>query len=248
MRSIRLLPIVMMAAFALLLLKTVGLITQGSYVLTGTDSAFAQPVELSDSEVTAAEKASQNLFTRQAPTPISSSQIDAVVVRENKDGDKIAIGSIDGVNNTERAVLERLSERRVELDLLSNELDIRVALIDAAEQRLEQRVAGLEALEARITALVDERKALDDAQFKGLVSMYETMKPGDAAEIFDALNMEILLKVSRSMSSRKMAIVLAKMSRERAMALTQRLAVVEVDPTFEAPTDDVANLPQIIGQ
>ncbi len=248
MRSIRLLPIVMMAAFALLLLKTVGLITQGNYVLSGTNSAFAQQDTLSDSEVKAAEKASQALFSRQGQTPIGSSQIDAIPMKENKDGDKIAIGSTDGVNNTERAVLERLSERRVELDLLRDELDMRVVLIDAAEQRLAQRVAGLEELEARIAALVDERKALDDTQFKGLVSMYETMKPGDAAEIFNALNMEILLKVSRSMSSRKMALVLAKMNRERAMALTIQLAVVEVDPTFEAPDDDVASLPQIVGQ
>ena len=258
MKSIRLLPIVILATFALLMLKSVGLITNGEYVLVGTNSVNAQEnltqdetgknlPQFSASDNQAAERASENLFSRANEAPINSTSLDAVPVTKNNNGDKIAIGSIDGVNNTERAILERLGERRTELELFSSELDVRLALVEAAENRLALRIANLEEIEARIDLKVKEKKSLDDAQFKGLVGMYETMKPGDAAAIFNDLPMNVLLRVASSMSSRKMAPVLAKMSKTRASELTQRLAEIEVEPTMQAPLDDVANLPQIIG-
>ena len=42
MRSIRLLPIVIFAALALLVFKGIGLVTNGGYVLTGTAQVVAQ--------------------------------------------------------------------------------------------------------------------------------------------------------------------------------------------------------------
>ncbi len=249
MKSIRLLPMVIMAAFALLLLKGLEIFTQTESGLSGTNTAQAQQVsDLSDAEIKAADRAAQTLFSRQEEAPINSTQIDAIPMSENKYGDKIPIGSIDGVNETEKAILERLSERRTELDLLSEQIEMRMALVEAAEKRLEQRAAGLKEIEARIEALVNERKALDDEQFRALISMYETMKPGDAAEIFNELNMNILLKVARAINPRKMAPILAKMDREKAMALTQNMASIKTEPNFAAPIDDIENLPQIIGQ
>ncbi len=248
-----------MASFALLMLKGIGLLTQGSYVLTGTTTASAQDVaikndsgenlpQISISDGLAAEKAAQNLFARANNTPLSSNQLDSVPMTENNQGDKIPLGSIDGMSSSEQAILERLGERRTELELFSSELDIRLALVDAAEKRLAERIAGLQEIEARIDLKVKEKKALDDAQFKGLVSMYENMKPSDAAAIFNDLPMNILLKVSSNMSARKMAPVLAKMNKIRASELTQRLADVEIEPSMDAPLDDISSLPQIIGQ
>lgn len=251
MKSIRLLPVVVLAASALLILKGIGLVTEGGYILSGTDIARAQAEqsqEFSQSEINAADRASGTLFSRAEQTPVSSSQIDAVPLTENKAGDKIAIGSNDGVNNTEKAILERLSERRTELDLLSDQLQTRATLVEAAEKRLAERIAGLQAIEARIGALVEEKKALDGVQFKGLVGMYETMKPSDAAAIFDSLSMSVLLRVARSMNPRKMSPVLAKMKTERARELTQRLASVEPEPSLNAPLDDLSSLPQIVGE
>jgi flagellar motility protein MotE (MotC chaperone) len=228
----------------------VGLITEGGYILAGTSVARAQeePSEFTESDQSAADRASGTLFSRADQTPISSSQIDAVPFSENNAGDKIAIGSADGVNETEKAVLERLSERRTELDLLSVELETRASLVEAAEQRLADRIKGLEEIEARISALVDEKKALDDKQFKGLVGMYETMKPAAAASIFDNLSMNVLLRVARSMNPKKMAPVLAKMSTDRARELTQKLASVEPEPAMDAPLENTSDLPQIVGE
>ena len=250
MTSVRLLPIVVFAAFALLVLKGVGIVTEGGYVLLGTDLVLAQQEQqpaFDESAVRAADRASENLFSRAEPAPISSNQLDAVPVVENTAGEKIAIGSTDGLDQTERAVLERLGERRVELEVLQSDLEVRIALVEAAEKRLAERIVGLEAIEARITALVDQKKALDDEQFAGVVSMYETMKPGDAAAIFDSLAIEVLVRVAQNMNPRKLAPVLAKMNTERAQELTMKLASVEPEPKLDVPIDDMASLPQIVG-
>lgn len=260
MRSIRLLPIVVFATFALLVLKTVGLVTQGGYVLTGAQSVFAQSESaddpaalfadngLSAREREAAQRASDNLFSRAEPAPLSSAQLDAVPVTENSLGEKVAIGPTDGVDETERAVLDRLSERRAELDVLEASLDTRKALVEAAEKRLAERITGLEAVEARIEALVAEKKALDDEQFAGVVGMYETMKPRDAAAIFNTLGADVLVRVAQHMNPRKLAPVMAEMDTERARDLTMRLAEVEPEPSLDAEVSDLENLPQIIGE
>lgn len=263
MKSVRLLPIVIAATLALLVLKGIGLMTNGSYVLTGTTVAQAQSqpepapdmtmqaeddAGFSEDAINAADRASETLFERAAPAPLSSSQIDAIPVTENKAGDKIAIGSSDSINETERAVLERLTERRTSLDQLATDLEARRLVVEAAEQRLAERIEGLEAIEARIAALVDERKAQDDAQFAALVNMYENMKPRDAAEIFNDLEMDVLLRVAQAMNPRKMSPIMAGMATEKAQDLTLLLAEFEPEPSLDAPVDDLEDLPQIVGE
>ena len=66
---------------------------------------------------------------------------------------------------------------------------LRLQLVEAAEAQLEERAAALAAVEARINALVDQQKAVEDGQFAAIISMYETMKPGEAAAIFNDLDM-----------------------------------------------------------
>ncbi|HVZ52231.1 MAG TPA: flagellar protein FlbB [Pseudolabrys sp.] len=124
----------------------------------------------------------------------------------------------------ERAVLERLQDRRRELDARSRELDMRENLIKAAEKRLEAKVAELKDLESRVTTAVGTRDKVEAARFKGIVAMYENMKPKDAARIFDRLDLKVLIEVSTLMKPNKMSDVLAQMSSEAAERLTVELA------------------------
>ena len=91
-------------------------------------------------------------------------------------------------SGAERAILERLQERRQELDTRARELDIRESLIKAAEKRMEGQLAELKATEARITVATQQKDDAQAARFKGIVTMYENMKPRDAAKIFDRLD------------------------------------------------------------
>jgi len=175
---------------------------------------------------------------------------DAEAVQENGKGGLTPLAG-EGALATQKALLARLSERRTELESLQTELDMRSALVDAAEKRLEERAATVAAMEAQIGALVAEKKSMEDAQLKSIIGMYETMKPKEAASVFNTLDMEVLLKVARSMNPRKMAPIMAKMDTKRAEELTVRLAAIQPEPTVAEATptgQDISALPQIVGQ
>ncbi len=124
----------------------------------------------------------------------------------------------------ERAVLEALRARRAEIEQREQAAAQREQMLAAAERRLGQRVEELSALQARLEALERERAAREEAGLRGLVKLYEGMRPRDAAAIFDELDMPVLLSIVDSMREAKAAPVLAAMRPERARALTAELA------------------------
>ncbi|MBN9316052.1 MAG: hypothetical protein J0I99_09960 [Devosia sp.] len=175
----------------------------------------------------------------------------------NAHGDAIAMGldaegklsPITADEGSEADLLTRLGDRRGELDAREKELDMRMALVEAAEKRLEERTATLKALEAQINALVEQKKSDAKEQFAGIVAMYETMKPKEAATLFNALDNDVLLRVARAMNPRKMAPILARMDPTKAKTLTAGLAREEAEPTANVGAiEDLASLPQIVGQ
>lgn len=124
----------------------------------------------------------------------------------------------------ERAILERLHERRTELDSRDRDLDMRENLIKVAEKRLAAHVAELKEVEKRITAAHEARDEDEAKRFKSIVAMYENMKPKDAARIFDRLDMKVLVEVSTQLKPRTMSEIMAAMSAEAAQRLTVELA------------------------
>ena len=174
--------------------------------------------------------------------------VDALPVKADANGKKTPLVSADGASLTENAVLARLSDRRAELDKRESDLNMRAALVEAAEKQMQERADALKSLQDQINALVDQKKAMEDSQFVAIVNMYETMKPQDAAKIFDGLDMGVLVRVAKAMSPRKMAPVMALMAAARAQQLTMQLAAAEVQPVAAAPGQAGSTLPQIVGQ
>ena len=124
----------------------------------------------------------------------------------------------------ERAVLERLQERRQEIDSRSRDLDMRENLLKAAEQRMDAKLGELKSMETRVDTAEVKRQQTDSERFKTIVAMYDNMKSKDAARIFDNLEMDVLLQVVTKMSERKSAPIIAAMEAEKARNLTILLA------------------------
>jgi flagellar motility protein MotE (MotC chaperone) len=125
---------------------------------------------------------------------------------------------------TERSLLLELRQRREELDARETVLAERESVLTAAQQKLSDRVAELVSLQQRLEALDADRKRQDDASWQGLVKLYETMKPRDAATIFNELSMSVLVQVMDRMKDAKAASILAAMNPEKARLVTQELA------------------------
>ena len=123
----------------------------------------------------------------------------------------------------ERALLESLRARRAEIDARQAAATQREQLVTAAERRLAQRVEELATLQARLETLERERAQREEAGLRGLVKLYEGMRPRDAAAIFDDLDMPVLLPIVDRMREARAAPVMAAMRPERARALTAEL-------------------------
>jgi flagellar motility protein MotE (MotC chaperone) len=144
----------------------------------------------------------------------------------------------------ERAILERLSDRRQQLDRRDEDLAMRENLIKAAEKRVEAKVAELKALEAKVKSTLNQRDESEAKRFNGIVAMYEKMKPKDAARIFNRLDLKILVDVATQMKPATMSEILAQMSPEAAERLTVELA----QRASSQNTTSADALPQIEGR
>ncbi|GEP03447.1 hypothetical protein MOX02_14850 [Methylobacterium oxalidis] len=124
----------------------------------------------------------------------------------------------------ERALLEKLGARRDALKQRSQDLDLREQMLGEAERKLESGLGDLKQAEEKADAGGARRAEAEKAGLRNIVTMYETMKPKDAARVFDRLNHDVLVPIVLAMNPRKMAEVLAVMQPDAAEKLTVALA------------------------
>jgi flagellar motility protein MotE (MotC chaperone) len=129
----------------------------------------------------------------------------------------------------ERAILEALRARRTELEAREQAARQRETMLAAAERRLMARVEELTALQTRLETLERERAQREEAGLRGLVKLYEGMRPRDAAQIFDELDMPVLVSIVDRMREAKASPVVGAMRPDRARALTAELARVRAE-------------------
>jgi flagellar motility protein MotE (MotC chaperone) len=128
------------------------------------------------------------------------------------------------ISEGERALLLDLRKRRSELDAREAALAARESVLTAAETRLAARVKELGDLQRRLESLEAARNAREEANWRGLVKLYEAMKPRDAGTIFNELDLPVLLPILDRMKEAKAAAILAAMEPERARLATAELA------------------------
>ncbi|MCC3860817.1 MotE family protein [Pseudemcibacter aquimaris] len=130
-------------------------------------------------------------------------------------------------------MLQRLAERREELDQRERDMEVREKLLIATENNIDDKIERLKNIEAQIRTLVEQHDAQEQAQIQSLVQTYTAMKPKDAANIFNTLDMEILIAIIEQMNPKKVADVLAKMNTASANQITVELATRKKLPNIE---------------
>lgn len=148
------------------------------------------------------------------------------------------------VSAQERVLLLDLRKRNGTLDAREAALSEREAVLQAAEKRLAARIEEIGVLQKRLEALEANRKAHDEANWQGLVNLYEKMKPRDAAAIFNDLDKPVLLQVLDRMKDSRAAPILAAMQPERARLVTAELADMRIRSN-RAPGSAIAAAPSL---
>lgn len=133
-------------------------------------------------------------------------------------------GDAPKYTDVELDILQNLSDRRAELDQREQELALKQTVLAATEERINDKIRDMKKLKEDVDKVLKLYNEKQGTEIKGLVKIYEAMKPGDAAAIFNELEMPILLDVIDTMSERKVAPILAGMDPRRARDVTQELA------------------------
>jgi flagellar motility protein MotE (MotC chaperone) len=128
------------------------------------------------------------------------------------------------ITPSERALLTDLRQRRIALDAREAAIASREITFQALEKKLALRVDELSHLQTRLEDLERQRKERDDQNWRGLVKLYEAMKPRDAATIFNELDPAVLIPVLDRMKEAKAALIMSAMLPDRARQVTIELA------------------------
>jgi len=147
----------------------------------------------------------------------------------------------------EKAVLLDLRARREQLDAREAALASRESMLAAAEKKLVAQIGELQGLQQRLEALAAKNTEQEAAAWQGLVKVYETMKPRDAAAIFNDLGMPVLISVIDRMKEAKAAAILAAMVPDKARDVTTQLALKRTGraaavESGDKPANNPANL------
>jgi flagellar motility protein MotE (MotC chaperone) len=230
MPNIRLIPVVLFATICLLAIKTVGFVAVGeprAYDWTSERDLWRR--------IAGGSTADDLIITGAAPEPKPATpQSQAALSSGTKDGtkDKKELAPIGSGSPAERALIERLQERRQEIEARARDLEMRENLIKAAEKQLDSRIDQLKAMEG------GEGGPAASDRIKSLVVMYESMGPKEAARIFDRLDARTLVDLVNHMNPRKVSEIMAKMQPEAAERMTLELA--RKKPNAEAlPASDL---------
>lgn len=206
---VRLLPITLVAMFVMLSFKvgdvwndisqigeTVGVLPRNAKAQSAQGNGKPVPAPLADVQ-NGGQIATATSELPRDPTRFSQSEID---------------------------LLQALAARRDILERREREIAQREALLSAAEKRLEEKVVELEGVKSELLKMIGRRNEEEDARLRSLVRIYEAMKPKEAAQILEKLDMTVLLGVVERMKESKVAPILASMAPDRAKTVTALLA------------------------
>lgn len=218
--KIRFLPITIFFAAMMLTIKV-------SHIWDGIEELRTPTFEVAGAIAQTGAGAQQN------PEAVAEPEAEGQVTPENisdakdldPDGEQSRLITNDPtlLTTAEIELLQHLSIRREEIDKREKEIDIRDGLMQAAESRIDKKVIELQNLQVTIDGLIQKFDEQQDAKLLSLVKIYENMKPKDAANIFEDLEMQTLLEVAERMKERKLAPVMAKMDPKKAREMTVEL-------------------------
>lgn len=200
------------------------------------DAALAQPEEHKQADKSEAPDSAPDSATAHDASETSDPHESNV---EGVEGDNAVAHSqtslqMGGIpTRKEIEYLQKLGQRREELERRSRELDDREKLLEAVEMRITERTESLKKIEETIELALKKHDDIETAQVESLVKIYSAMKAKDAANIFNNLDEDVLVAIVEKMKEKQMGAILAKMDIDKAKKLTITLITRKQMPEIE---------------
>ena len=132
-----------------------------------------------------------------------------------------------GMSPSEFKLLQALQDRRQQLDKRESDIIAREGVVKTADAIVMQRIETLKQVEANIQKLLGQVDEMEQQRLGNLVSVYEKMKPKDAARVWEDMSDDVLLPIASRMKNQSLALILAKVSPQRARHITAKLSEIQ---------------------
>ena len=130
---------------------------------------------------------------------------------------------VNNFTQSEITILQELAERREALDVRAKEIDKRAIQLKVAEEEIDKKLSQLKTYEQKLQKLIQEYNQKQEENIASLVKLYTSMKPKDAARIFNTLDMDITVALLKGMKPSASSAILSQMNPEKARAVTAEL-------------------------
>ncbi len=170
-------------------------------------SAFAEDKNPEKKEKTGSEDASEE--TTKTPCP------------ECPDPAKVVLRGLEEKKTMIDKQQKTLEQERKELDLFKEQIDEKIENLTALKKQIEEDLA---LLEQKKTQKEMEKEAEYEEKIGRLVKMYASMKPKNAAQIVDKMDLEVAREIFIRMREASASEILAFVDSEKAAKISERLA------------------------
>lgn len=199
---IRILPIVIFMAVLMLSVRINNLFDQLKNPQAGSFSIGQSHAAAEEKSAQQTNELSRLLDTGDTPAPAAAAAPNA------------------NFTQSEILILQELAERREALDIRSREIDKKAVQLKVAEDEINKRLKQLQEYEQKLRKLIVEYNDKERAKINSLVKVYSTMKPKDAARIFDTLDTEVTVSLLKEMKPSSSSAILSQMKAEKAKEIT----------------------------
>ncbi|PHR57696.1 MAG: hypothetical protein COA43_11830 [Robiginitomaculum sp.] len=133
---------------------------------------------------------------------------------DNADKEQCVTGDVLKVINAKMAAMKTREE----------EMARKETAFTAIEMRLKKEIAVIESAKNALNMGIEKRSKLAMSDLKHLTTMYESMKPKQAAKIFDKMDSKFAAGFIREMQSGQAGLILASMDTEQAYEVSLIIA------------------------
>ena len=126
--------------------------------------------------------------------------------------------------SSEKQLLQQLRQRRKEIESYKDKLPTEKMALESIKQYIDNRLDMLENVQNQLRPQLYNNNQNDDKKIQKLVKVYESMKPKEAAKIFNDLQIGVLVELALNMKESRLAAILSEMTPEKARELTSILA------------------------
>jgi flagellar motility protein MotE (MotC chaperone) len=130
-------------------------------------------------------------------------------------------------------IFEELERREKQLDEREKALDLRSKDLEAVSMAVDQKLAELSETETRLRSVLDLASTAAESDVAQLTSMYENMKPKEAAPLFDEMAPKFAAGFLRRMRPEVAAEIISGLEPQKAYAISVILAGRNMDVPTE---------------